>query len=57
MPAIHLQETLLTNPIKAVRAGGFYVVTIANLRQGLLVLYGMFPVIYELERRHKLTSA
>lgn len=24
----------------AVRAGGFYVVTIANLRQGLLVLYG-----------------
>lgn len=24
----------------AVRAGGFYVVTIADLRQGLLVLYG-----------------
>lgn len=26
----------------AVRAGGFYVVTIANLHQGLLVLYGEF---------------
>lgn len=27
----------------AVRAGGFYVVTIADLRQGLLVLYGESP--------------
>lgn len=28
------------NQYEAVRAGGFYVVTIASLRQGLLVLYG-----------------
>lgn len=27
---------------KAVRSGGFYVVTIAGLRQGLLVLYGEY---------------
>lgn len=32
-------ETWLTLDT-AVRAGGFYVVTIADLRQGLLVLYG-----------------
>lgn len=32
-------ETALTLDT-AVRAGGFYVVTIADLRQGLLVLYG-----------------
>ena len=32
-------ETWLTLDA-AVRAGGFYVVTIADLRQGLLVLYG-----------------
>lgn len=30
----------MANSLAAIRAGGFYVVTISDLRQGLLVLYG-----------------
>lgn len=33
---------LADNLFQAVRSGGFYVVTISGLRQGLLVLYGKF---------------
>lgn len=35
----------LADATQAVRSGGFYVVTISDLKQGLLVLYGKFDAI------------
>ena len=42
----------------AVRSGGFYVVTISDLRQGLLVLYGKkISTIVQKKKKKKMTKA